>query len=63
MNEKVQILATDALIAWEELEELAETIFTNLMTLELSSNNKVFSYNNDKIEANILGSCLQSEKK
>jgi hypothetical protein len=30
MNENMQILATDALIAWEELEELAETILLNL---------------------------------
>jgi len=63
MNDDMKILATDALIAWEELEELAETIFTNLMALELSSNNKIFSYDNDKIEANVLGFRVSTRRK
>jgi hypothetical protein len=63
MNDNMKILATDALIAWEELEELSETVLANLMMLELSSNNKIFSYDNDKIEANVLGFRVSTKRK
>jgi len=62
-NLSVKKLATDALVSWEELKELAETVDSNLTALELSPNNPIFSYDGNRFEAVILGFKITSVKK
>lgn len=62
-NLSVRKLATDALVSWEELKELAETVDSNMTALELSPNNPIFSYDDNRFEAVILGFRIISVKK
>lgn len=62
-NLSVKRLATEALVSWEELKELAVTVDSNLTALELSRNNPIFSNDANRFEAVILGFKITAVKK